>query len=97
MPKLEMHTSALYKKQKLLVIGGRGFFDGENFEDTKFSDIIYSIDILTGLVEKFGSLPCDLAAHTSALVDDKYLIIYGGTNGLRIFDSVIRYDIDNKK
>ena len=60
-----------------------------------FSDIIYSIDVKSGKVEKFAKLPCDLGAHSSALINDKYIIIYGGTNGLRFFDSVIRYDINS--
>jgi hypothetical protein len=66
-------------------------------EDAKFSDIIYSIDTQTGVVENFGRLPADLACHSSSIIDDKYIIIYGGTNGLRFFDSIIRYDIENKK
>ena len=47
------------------------------------------------MVSEFGKLPSDLASHQSALIDDKFLIVYGGTNGLRFFDSVIRYTIAN--
>ena len=38
-----------------------------------------------------------LGSHASSIIDDKYLIIYGGTNGYRFFDSILRYDIDEKK
>ena len=60
---------------------------------TPFRDVIISMDINTGKVEEFGQLPTSLASHTSYLIDDRYLVIYGGTNGLRFFDNVIRYDI----
>ena len=56
-----------------------------------------SLDLKTGEIEEFGRLPTGLASHSSYLIDDKYLIIYGGTNGQRFFDNVIRYDIDKKE
>lgn len=31
------------------------------------------------------------------MIDDKFLIVYGGFNGLRFFDSILRYDIVEKK
>lgn len=62
-----------------------------------FRDVIISLDLTSGKVEEFANLPTSLAAHTSFLIDDKYLIIYGGTNGLKFFDNVIRYDISAKK
>ena len=37
-----------------------------------------------------------MGSHVSAIIDDKYLIVYGGTNGYRFFDSILRYDIDEK-
>lgn len=46
---------------------------------------------------EFAQLPTALASHTSLLIDDKFLVIYGGTNGLRFFDNVIRYDIEKKE
>lgn len=46
---------------------------------------------------QIGTLPADLASHSSALIDDKYLIVYGGTNGLRFFDSILRYSLEDKK
>lgn len=62
-----------------------------------FRDVIISLDLSSGQVEEFANLPTSLAAHVSFLIDDKYLIIYGGTNGLKFFDCVIRYDIEAKK
>lgn len=63
--------------------------------------MIYSVDISKGeeegKVDVFGQLPSDLGSHVSAMVDDKYLIVYGGTNGLRFFDSVLRYELFTKK
>jgi hypothetical protein len=32
----------------------------------------------------------------SYILDDKYLLVYGGTNGLRFFDSIIRCDLEFK-
>jgi Galactose oxidase, central domain len=46
---------------------------------------------------EFAQLPTALAAHASILIDDRYLLIYGGTNGLRFFDNIIRYDIERKE
>ena len=55
------------------------------------------MDIIDGTVELFGKLPADLASHQSGLIDDKYIVMYGGTNGLRFFDSIVRYSIADKK
>ena len=59
--------------------------------------MIIQLDLKTGKVSDFATLPTGLASHTSYLIDDRYLMIYGGTNGLRFFDNVIRYDIQNKE
>jgi N-acetylneuraminic acid mutarotase len=45
---------------------------------------------------EFGNLPTSLAGHASFLVDNKYICIYGGTNGLTFFDNICRYDIEKK-
>jgi hypothetical protein len=47
--------------------------------------------VKTGDLEIFGKLPSDLASPQLALIDDQFIVMYGGTNGLRFFDSVIRY------
>jgi hypothetical protein len=69
----------------------------EKIMATPFRDVILSLDLASGILEEFAQLPTALAAHSSYLVDDKYLVIYGGTNGLRFFDNVIRYEIDKKE
>lgn len=61
-----------------------------------FSDDIYSVELSTGKVSMFGSLPTGLGSHVSAIVDDEYILVYGGTNGLRFFDSIMRYEISTK-
>lgn len=62
-----------------------------------FSDDIYAIELATGKVSLFGRLPTALGSHVSASVDDEYLVVYGGTNGLRFFDSILRYEIASKQ
>ena len=62
-----------------------------------FSNDIYSVELANGKVSLFGSLPTALGSHVSAIVDDKYLVVYGGTNGLRFFDSILRYEIETKE
>lgn len=105
-PFFEMHSSHLYQGNKMLLIGGRSHVLLSQQNDPNalqaammrpFRDVIISLDLSSGQVEEFASLPTSLAAHTSFLIDDKYLVIYGGTNGLKFFDSVIRYDIAAKK
>lgn len=53
--------------------------------------------MVTKKVSHFGRLPSALGSHVSMLIDDKFLLVYGGTNGYRFFDSLMRYDIANKK
>ena len=92
---MEMHTSHIYNGDQMLIIGGRAFFKSQN--DLGTVDIIYSVDLKTGKVSEFGKLPNGIVAHVSCLVDNKYLVVYGGTNGYRFFDSFLRYDIAEKK
>jgi hypothetical protein len=33
----------------------------------------------------------------SAIVDDQFLVVYGGTNGFRFFDNLLRYSFADKK
>jgi hypothetical protein len=63
-----------------------------------FRDVVICLDLETGKIDdNFAQLPTALASHQSFLIDDKILIIYGGTNGLRFFDNVIRYDMEKKE
>ena len=105
-PFFEMHTSHLLRNEKLLLVGGRSHCLPTQIADPKaqqevmsspFRDMIMQLDLNTGNVEEFANLPTGLAAHASFLLDDKYLLIYGGTNGLKFFDNVIRYDIEKKE
>ena len=50
-----------------------------------------------GKVSTLGDLPSDLCSHVSTLVKDEHLVLYGGTNGLRFFDSIVRHSISSKK
>ena len=97
LPMIEMHTAHIYKGTHLLIIGGRSLEVGKPLNDIQFSDTIYAIDLATFKVSVFGKLPTALGSHVSAMIDDKYLIIYGGTNGYRFFDSILRYDIEDKQ
>lgn len=105
-PFFEMHTAHVYKGNQLLLIGGRSHVLPCEQEDqaavekammTPFRDSIISLDLSSGEVSTFATLPSGLASHTSLLLEDKYLFIYGGTNGLKIFDAVIRFDLDTKE
>jgi len=93
---LEMHTTHLYKDNELMIVGGRALETGQNLSQIAFSDSIYTVNLETGKVAKLGLLPSALGSHVSALVDDKYLVVYGGTNGFRFFDSILRYEIEAK-
>ena len=94
---IEMHTAHIYKGTHLLIMGGRSLEVGKPLNEIAFSDTIYAIDLATYKVSIFGKLPSALGSHVSAIIDDKYLIVYGGTNGYRFFDSILRYDIEEKE
>ena len=97
LPAIEMHTAHIYQNTHLLLIGGRKLESGQPLANIAFSDDIYAIELSTGKVSLFGRLPTALGSHVSAIVDDQFLVVYGGTNGLRFFDSVMRYDIATKE
>jgi hypothetical protein len=97
MPAVEMHTAHIYKEKLLLVIGGRALPQGAKLEDIQFSDIIYQIDLEDGTVSEFGRLPSAIGSHVSLIVDDKYLVLYGGTNGFRFFDNILRYSTADQR
>ena len=58
---------------------------------------MYTIDVESGEVAEFGTLPSAIGSHVSAIVDDKFIVVYGGTNGYRFFDNILRYEIDAKR
>ena len=94
---IEMHTAHIYKGTHLLIIGGRKLEQGQPLDEIAFSDDIYSIELANGKVSLFGRLPTALGSHVSAIVDDEYIVVYGGTNGLRFFDSILRYGIEARE
>ena len=63
---------------------------------TPFRDDILALDVKSGVLSEFGKLPNAMASHTSALIGE-YILVYGGTNGLKMFDAVIRYHIPSKE
>ena len=93
---IEMHSAHIYKGTHLLIIGGRSLEVGKPLGNIAFSDTIYAIELANGKVSTFGKLPAAVGSHVSAIIDDKYLIVYGGTNGYRFFDSILRYDLEEK-
>ena len=94
LPMIEMHTAHIYQGTHLLIIGGRKLEVGQPLTSIAFSDDIYAVELATGNVTMFGRLPTALGSHVSSIVDDQYIVVYGGTNGLRFFDSILRYDIN---
>lgn len=96
LPMIEMHTAHLYQGTHLLIIGGRKLEVGQPLQEIVFSDDIYAVELATGKVTMWGRLPTALGSHVSAIVDDQYLVVYGGTNGLRFFDAILRYEIATK-
>jgi hypothetical protein len=97
-PATEMHTCHVYKNSELIILGGRQQPGGTtSHNDIIFTDEMISVNLETKKVSMFGKLPTALGAHISALIDDKYILIYGGTNGFRFFDSLLRYEIETQK
>jgi hypothetical protein len=92
-PPLEMHTSHLYYDEHsnphLLILGGRS--------KDEMSSGIYSLNLEELQWSKIGDIPSILCSHTSVLIKNQYVIVYGGFNGTAIFDSIRRFDIKNSK
>ena len=61
-----------------------------------FRESILALDLESGEISEFARLPTGIASHTGTVIGD-YLFLYGGTNGLKFYDAVTRYDIKNKK
>eukprot|EP00353_Schmidingerella_taraikaensis_P014350 CAMPEP_0185593658 /NCGR_PEP_ID=MMETSP0434-20130131/72196_1 /TAXON_ID=626734 ORGANISM="Favella taraikaensis, Strain Fe Narragansett Bay" /NCGR_SAMPLE_ID=MMETSP0434 /ASSEMBLY_ACC=CAM_ASM_000379 /LENGTH=94 /DNA_ID=CAMNT_0028220409 /DNA_START=407 /DNA_END=688 /DNA_ORIENTATION=+ len=85
LPMMEMHSAHVLGGTHLLLIGGRKLETGQPLANIAFSDDIYSVELASGKVSLFGRLPTALGSHVSAIVDDQFLVVYGGTNGLRFF------------
>lgn len=92
-PALEMHTAHLYydeeSKPHMLILGGRS--------NTCLSDGVYDLDLEELTWTKIGDMPCAWCSHSSVLINNRYVIVYGGFSGTSILDSIRRFDIQNKK
>jgi hypothetical protein len=92
-PALEMHTAHIYydenEKPHLLLVGGRC--------NGSFSSGIYSLDLDELQWTLLFSMPSVLCSHSSTLLSNNYVVVYGGFDGLQIFDTIRRYDIKNNK
>jgi len=97
LPMIEMHTAHIYQGTHILLIGGRKLEVGQPLASIAFSDDIYAIELASGKVSLFGRLPTECGSHVSAIVDDQYLVLYGGSNGMRFFDSILRYEIATRE
>ena len=42
-------------------------------------------------------MPTVLWSHASSLILNQYIVVYGGFDGLQIFDTIRRYDIKNNQ
>ena len=89
-----------------MLIGGRSHVllaqqnDKEALEAaaaSPFRDEIISLNINTGKVTQFAQMPTAIASHASFMIGDDFIVLYGGTNGQTLFNSVIRYDIKQKR
>lgn len=89
LPRIDLHTSHFYNNQ-ILIVGGRTHSSQQGFA---YSETIFSVDILTGKVSIFESLPKSVGGHVSFLVDNRYIVILGGTDGYEILAECWRYDI----
>jgi hypothetical protein len=58
---------------------------------------IYSLDLEELTWTKIGDMPTVLCSHASVLIKNRYVVVYGGFNGMSIFDNIRRYDIQNNK
>lgn len=92
-PPLEMHTSHIYYDESshphLLIFGGRN-------KEELWSGI-YKLDIEELTWSKIGEMPSIICSHSSVLIKNRYVVVYGGFSGTSIFDSVRRYDIETNK
>lgn len=92
-PEMEMHTAHIYydenEKPHMILIGGRS--------KESISDGIYSLDIEELVWTRLLDMPTALCAHCSCIINNNYVVVYGGFDGLQIFDSIRRYDIKNNK
>lgn len=89
MPAIALHSCHLINNDKeLLIVGGCG--------ESTISQEILTINLATMKVMKFATLPLHLCAHSSIVVDNKYLLVNGGTNGQYLLKEFLRLDLKTK-
>ena len=93
-----MHTSNITSDGKLMyIVGGQCLFPGESLENIGISNLIYSVELETGVVSEVAQMSSMIMSHACSLVNDTYLIIVGGTNGMTFLNTVIRFNLKNKE
>ena len=50
---------------------------------------LYVLDLETLSWSVFASLPVPIGSHAATLVLNRYLVIYGGSNGMKFFDAIL--------
>lgn len=88
-----MHTAHIYydddNKPHMILLGGRS--------KDELSNGIYKLDLDELQWSRIGDMPSIICSHASVLVQNRYIVVYGGFNGTAIFDSIRRYDIKENK
>lgn len=57
---------------------------------------IYCLDLETKTWTILGSFAVPIGSHAATLIANRYIITYGGTNGMKFFDTIMRYDLESK-
>ena len=97
-----MHTAHVRVEDEtsyLIVVGGRAsdLTDPANPKQA-FSSNLFALNLSTlewTTEATWESSP--MCSHCSVLLEDRYLIIYGGFNGLSLSDHIVRYDFETKE
>ena len=84
-PPLELHSAVVFRDTHLFIMGGKT-------SQTTFNKDMFIVDLETLIVDDVF-MPEFICAHTTCIIDDRYLLSYGGWNGKRIVPYFIRYDI----
>ena len=50
---------------------------------------LYVLDLETLAWSVLASLPVPIGSHAATLVLNRYLVIYGGSNGMKFFDAIL--------
>ena len=91
---MEMHTGHIWydksNKPKLLIFGGRAYDFSDPLDPKEaFNNDIFMFDPETKNWSVFASMPVPICSHAACIVSNRYIVLYGGTNGMKIFDNVM--------